>query len=72
MTSRRVGESLKEMTRRYRLIMPSDFVFTLPALAGRPIEVRRRKMTDKGLTLIGGVGLGAALMYMLDLDRRET
>jgi hypothetical protein len=29
-------------------------------------------MTDKGLTLIGGVGLGAALMYMLDLDRRET
>jgi uncharacterized membrane protein len=26
-------------------------------------------MTDKGLTPIGGIGLGAALMYMLDPDR---
>ena len=24
---------------------------------------------NKGVTLIGGVGLGAALMYMLDPDR---
>jgi hypothetical protein len=26
-------------------------------------------MTNNGLTLIGGIGMGAALMYMLDPDR---